>query len=150
MRQWVRVLIDVPSTGTSAYNSGGTIYISGANGRMISVLLHETAHSTMQGGFPNDNFNDLFSGYDKDVGVPDSYAQTNMIENLAQVTVVTIFDLNVPGGIAKVDPDSWKMQNQINAMKKYGKMGGSTTSLHIPGQDKPCVRHFQLGDIVSK
>lgn len=117
---------------------------------MISVLVHETAHSTSQGGFPNDNFRGLFEGYDKDVGVPDNYATTNMIENLAQVTVVTVYDLNVPGGIAGIDSYWWKMKNQIQAMNKYGRLGGSSTSLHVPGQDAACVHHFPVGDIVAK
>ncbi|KAJ4155824.1 hypothetical protein LMH87_001051 [Akanthomyces muscarius] len=150
MRQWVRLLIDVPAGSTSAYNAGGTIYINNANGRMISVLVHETAHSTNMGGFPGDNFQSLWDGYQQDQGVPDNYAKSNMIENLAQVTVVSVFDENVPGGIQAVDPNWWKMQNQLRAMQKYGRLGGSTTTLHVPGQDKACVHHVSVGAITTK
>ncbi len=150
MRQWVRLLIDVPAGSTSAYNAGGTIYINNANGRMISVLVHETAHSTNMGGFPGDNFQSLWDGYQQDQGVPDNYAKSNMIENLAQVTVVSVFDENVPGGIQAVDPNWWKMQNQLRAMQKYGRLGGSTTTLHVPGQDKACAHHVSVGAITTK
>lgn len=148
MRQWVRALMDIPAEGTSAYSYDGILAVYKANDRMISVLIHESAHSTVPN--PDDGYRELFDAYDQDVGVPDDYAQTNMAENLAQVTVITVFDLNVPGGIPSVDGDWWKMKNQINAMKKYGTIYGTSTSLHIPGQNQACVHHRPLGDIVEK
>lgn len=148
MRQWVKVVMDIPADGTSAFSYDGLLAVNAANDRMISLLLHEAGHSTVPN--PDDGYKALFDAYDKDSGVPDDYAQTNMAENLAQLTVVTVFDLNVPGGLQGANNNAWKMQNQVNAMKMYGNKYGTRTSLHIPGQNEACVHHRPLDRIVEK
>lgn len=63
----------------------------------------------------------------KDSHVTDSYARTNQGENFAQITIHSLYDLNIPGGLANLNTqtdgtDNFKLyDDELNAQKQYCK-----------------------------
>ncbi|KAL8991624.1 MAG: hypothetical protein Q9169_007808, partial [Polycauliona sp. 2 TL-2023] len=50
--------------------------------------------------------------YNQDSAVPDPYAQTNQVENVAQNTAVTTYERNVPGGFFGLNPNANRIFHQ--------------------------------------
>lgn len=108
MRQWVRHMIALPDPkGGHAYNSNGNIALFDRVNGELTVFLHETAHSLDGLGAYADtplHAADVWnSNYNLDDNTADSYSQTNQVENVAQITVVSVFNEVVPGGFATVE-----------------------------------------------
>lgn len=43
------------------------------------------------------------NNYEQDTNVPDTYARSNMFEDVAQNSVIAAYNLNVPGGLATLN-----------------------------------------------
>ena len=69
--------------------------------------------------------------YNQDSNVPDPYAQTNQVENVAQNTVVDSFNLNVPGLFASVEPGWQKIFHQFATLQTSQREAGD---LLVPGR----------------
>lgn len=114
MRQWVRHLTAIPAYPGSggAYENQGNIVTLANSDHMISLLVHETGHSLdLNGAYgadgpPLSSSDAWWEGYALDSTVPDSYAQTDMAENVAQNHVVALYNLHVPHGISHNEPSS--------------------------------------------
>lgn len=110
MREYIRHVIALPGS-KSAGSSGDNIQMNGAVG--ITVFVHETGHSLDSHGFdpkygvPFSNSKTWLDNYNMDTAVCDSYAQSSQQENLAQETVVGLYDKVVPGGVGNIQPN-WK------------------------------------------
>ena len=138
-RQFVRHVVTLPDDAGHAYNAGGNIAMIGDTITNLNVYLHESAHSldllnaygptSLSGsGYWSDQ-------YDQDEDVPDPYSQSNQVENVAQNTVVTSYERNVPGGFTGLNPDAGKIFHQWATVdtqqRNAGKLlipGGSCTS----------------------
>lgn len=73
--------------------------------------------------------------------MPDPYAQTNQVENVAQNTVITTYQRNVPGGFFGINPNANKIFHQYATVdteqREAGNLlvkGGSCTS-RVPNTD---------------
>ena len=136
-RQWVRHVIDLPDHSSHqnyAFNANGNIALINKADATLAVLIHETAHSLdLQFAFqdkPLSGSKTWNSSFAKDSKVPDGYAQTRMIEDVAQNTVVATYNLNVPGGFANVQP-GWKaIYNQYSTVQTEASGAGN---LLVPG-----------------
>ncbi|KAI4270971.1 MAG: hypothetical protein LQ337_006347 [Flavoplaca oasis] len=133
-RDFVRHVVSIPSDGAFAYNLDGTVVFFGTTLNNLPVHIHEAAHSLdLENAYPLkplSSSSKWLQAYDKDSAVPDPYAQSNQVENVAQNTVVATFDRNVPGGIEKVMKDSGKIKNQYTTVLNQQKEGGG---LLVPG-----------------
>lgn len=139
-RQWVRYLIYLPdrkllsisfgvlhgeltpvANMTWAYNSGGNIAMFGRVDGDLTVFIHETGHSLdFLGAYPDkplSNSTKWLAQYSKDSHVPDSYAQTNQLEDVAQNTVVANYDLNVPGGFRAIEGNWSGISHQFHTIE---------------------------------
>ncbi|KAF1970266.1 hypothetical protein BU23DRAFT_367058, partial [Bimuria novae-zelandiae CBS 107.79] len=116
MRQWIRHVIDVPAPAGWAFEFDGTITFLDPKDDMTPVIIHETGHSLDLSGAYVDkplSFSDkYFSELAQDSHVPDSYSSTNAIENVAQNTVVAVFNENYPGGFGAVEPEYLSVSHQ--------------------------------------
>ncbi|KAF8428524.1 hypothetical protein EV426DRAFT_543398 [Tirmania nivea] len=111
MRQYVRHMLAVPGV-ISAGSSGDNIVLKGTGPNLMTVFVHETAHSMDSHAIPATTapFHDSppwIEAVNQDSAISDSYAQTNQGENFAQETVIALFDKVVPGGIRSVQPN-WR------------------------------------------
>lgn len=110
-------LIHSPADGTHAYNSGGNIAIFDRIHGELTIFIHETGHSLdLLGAYPDNPLSsslNWLNSYAQDSHVPDSYSQTNQVENVAQNTVVAAYDLNVPEGIQGVEPKWYGLRSQL-------------------------------------
>lgn len=115
-RQFVRHVITLPAANGYAYNSGGNIAFFGTTLSNINVHVHEAAHSldllNAYKDKPLSSSTKWISEYNQDSAVPDPYAQTNQVENVAQNTVVTTYERNVPGGFFGLNPDANRIFHQ--------------------------------------
>lgn len=116
-RQFVRHVISLPASAGHAYNDGGNIALFGDTISNVNVHIHETAHSLdLLGAFspdkPLSGSTKWTNEYNQDSAVPDPYAQTNQVENVAQNTVVTTYERNVPGGFFGLNPNANKIFHQ--------------------------------------
>ena len=138
-RGWVRHVVTLPDDGGHAYNSGGNVAIFGSSITNLNVYLHELAHSLdLLGAFkdkPLSSSSNWSKNYNKDSNVPDPYAQTNQVENVAQNTVVTAYERNVPGGFWGIQPNADRIFYQYATVdteqREAGKLlvkGGTCTS----------------------
>lgn len=138
-RQYVRHVITLPSANAYAYNSGGNIAFFGTTLSDLNVHVHESAHSLdLLNAYPDKPLSSSQRwqrAYNQDSAVPDPYAQTNQVENVAQNTVVATFDRNVPGGFPGKNPNANRIHNQyttvVDEQREAGKLlipGGQCTS----------------------
>ncbi|KAL8641232.1 MAG: hypothetical protein Q9228_001931 [Teloschistes exilis] len=115
-RQFVRHVVTLPATSGHAYNDGGDIAMFGDTINNINVYIHESAHSLdLLGAYkdkPLSSSQKWLSEYAQDADVPDPYSQTNQVENVAQNTVVTTYERNVPGGFFGLNKDANKIFHQ--------------------------------------
>ncbi|PCG96818.1 Hypothetical protein PENO1_066420 [Penicillium occitanis (nom. inval.)] len=147
MRSWVRHVITIPSDNY-AYNSNGNIAFFGTTSGNMDVAIHETGHSldllgaskVMESDYPEPS-QDWIDNYSQDPNVPDDYAQTNQIENVAQNTVVSVYDKVVPGGFGSAQP-SWN-----NIFHQYATLQWKAGDQILPGGT--CDRHLINSETVS-
>ncbi|OJJ07852.1 hypothetical protein ASPVEDRAFT_66052 [Aspergillus versicolor CBS 583.65] len=144
MRSWVRHVLSIPGNNW-AFNSNGNIALSGTTTHNLDVCLHETGHSLdLLGAYVDgalSSTQEWEDAYNKDSAVPDNYARTNQVENVAQNTVVGIYDKVVPGGFPGVQSESQKIENQYKLLQD--KAGEQI----LPGGT--CDRHLQNSATVS-
>ena len=100
-----------PADGGHAYNSNGTIAIFEPDQRR-PLRLHPRNRPLarpprrVQRRAPCPPRPNWLDNYARDSHVPDPYAQTNRVENVAQNTVVGAFNENVPGGFDTVEANA--------------------------------------------
>ncbi|KAL8668908.1 MAG: hypothetical protein Q9168_006484 [Polycauliona sp. 1 TL-2023] len=116
-RQFSRHVLSIPSANGYAYNSGGNIVFFGTTLGNLGVHVHEAAHSLdLLGAFspdkPLSSSQKWLNEYNQDSAVPDPYAQTNQVENVAQNTAVTTYERNVPGGFFGLNPNANRIFHQ--------------------------------------
>ena len=161
-RQWVRHVVSlpdrkfhssfstlkIPTDNNIAANSESWAYNSNANIVMFDTIdgivprfIHETAHSLdLQGAYQRQDHvtessaQNWIDNYNQDPNVPDAYSQTNMIEDVAQASVIAAFDINVPGGYGGIEPKAANIFHQyatiITMQREAGNLlvpGGSCT-----------------------
>lgn len=114
---------DKTQTAGYAYMASGTITM--VNKFCFSTMLHETGHSLDFHGaysqYPTSLFSDSelwHSAVGNDSNVPDNYAGSNYMEDLAQSTVVATFDLNVPGGFRRFQNDWQFVEHQYTMVQQ--------------------------------
>ncbi|KAI5782094.1 hypothetical protein DFH27DRAFT_283202 [Peziza echinospora] len=122
-RQFVRHILAVPGT-ISAGSSGDNIALRGTGPNLISVLIHEAAHSMDSHAVdslskPFHNTAEWLAAYKADSAISDDYAQTSQSENFAQTVVIAVFDKVVPGGIGSVQPSWAAIKNQYTTAQKW-------------------------------
>lgn len=117
------------ANGGHAYNSGGNIAMFNRINGDITVFIHETGHSLdLLGAYPNNPLSSSSTwtdNYNQDPNVPDGYAQTNIVEDVAQVTVVAMFDTNVPGGFSSVEPNWNNLFHQYSTLQSQASSAGN-------------------------
>ncbi|KAL8790338.1 MAG: hypothetical protein Q9213_000690 [Squamulea squamosa] len=136
-RQFNRHIVSLPATNGHAYNDGGNLVFFGTTLSSINVHIHEAAHSLdLLGAFypdkPLSSSTKWINEYNLDSAVPDPYAQTNQVENVAQNTVVTTYERNVPGGFFGLNPDANKIFHQY-ATVDTEQRNADPASLLVPG-----------------
>ncbi|KAL8870958.1 MAG: hypothetical protein Q9174_003117 [Haloplaca sp. 1 TL-2023] len=133
-RQYVRHIITLPAENGWAYNANGNIAFFGTTLTNLNVHLHESAHSLdLQNAYkdkPLHSSQKWLSEYAQDSKVPDPYAQTNQIENVAQNTVITAYERNVPNGFHGINKDSKSIFHQWATVDTEQREAGK---LLIPG-----------------
>ncbi|KAI5792554.1 hypothetical protein DFH27DRAFT_517103 [Peziza echinospora] len=115
-RQFVRHIISIPGV-ISAGSSGDNIVLRGTGPNLMTVFIHETAHSMDSHAvtalpLPFHNTQQWLTAYNTDPAISDSYARTSQAENFAQTIVISIFDRVVPGGIPTIQPSFAQIQQQ--------------------------------------
>ncbi|KAL8634692.1 MAG: hypothetical protein Q9228_007727 [Teloschistes exilis] len=134
-RQYVRHMIALPDpAGGHAYNSNGNIALFNRIDGDLTVFIHESGHSLdLLGAYadkPLSSSANWLNNYNQDTAVPDPYAQTNQVENVAQNTVVDSYNLNVPGLFAGVEPGWQQIFHQFATVQTEQRNAGD---LLVPG-----------------
>ncbi|KAH7120032.1 hypothetical protein B0J11DRAFT_492204 [Dendryphion nanum] len=146
MREWVRHVITAPGGGGSAFEYDGSVTFIQPWDDMIPVIIHEVAHSLDRSGAyrtsPVSSSEGFWNAYNRDTHVPDNYARTNMIENVAQNTVIAMYNENVPGGISTREPNARAIQNQYFEMINQARNAGQGNSLYNRGKSGQCTRRL--------
>ncbi|KAL4916034.1 hypothetical protein BDW62DRAFT_187069 [Aspergillus aurantiobrunneus] len=143
MRDWVRQILLMPGAN-SAFAIDGNIAFFGTSGENVDVMIHETGHCTDGFSAFGENLSSsqgFLDAYNADTHVPDNYAQSSQAENVAQNTVVAVYDKNVPGGFPGVQPNYSAIQNQYTYIKD---LAGDKIA---PGGT--CDRHLENSDVVE-
>ncbi|EED21394.1 hypothetical protein TSTA_086250 [Talaromyces stipitatus ATCC 10500] len=109
------------------------------SGENMDVVIHETGHSLDILGA----YGERLSGtklfiivMDADPNVPDNYARTNQAENVAQNTVVGVYDKVVAGGFPSAQP------NWHNIFHRYSTLQRRAGNQILPGGQ--CNRHLTI------
>jgi len=155
-RQFVRHVISLPATGAHAYNSDGNIAMFDIT--TLTVFVHESGHSLdLLGAYNHSSYagdweTDTLSSsanwlynYNQDSEVPDPYAQSNQIENVAQNTVVASFNVNVPGGVASVNDKWFNIFHQYATVETVARNAGG---LLAPDGEAVCSHRLENSALV--
>jgi len=145
LRNSVRHIVSFPQdnggTGCNAFYTGGDIVFFGNCGTTASpsVMIHESAHALDFHGsqYSAAALNPLLP---RDTCVPDSYANTNIVEDFAQLMVVHLHKL-VTGSSPK---DTTCMDDQLGALARdwpreklwYNQCNASTKPANSPSVPK--------------
>lgn len=112
----------------------------------MPVVVHETGHSLdLSGAYtdkPMSSSDRWWDNYNQDSNVPDTYSQSNAIEDVAQNTVVAVFNENVPGGFASIEPDYEKISHQYYTLISEAIDVGQGNNLFKPGQSAQCTHRM--------
>lgn len=162
----VRQILLMPGAN-SAFAINGNVAFFGTTGSNVDVMIHESAHGLDGFAAFGENLSctlpftdpaypwpertedtDLFcvasdgflAAYDADTHVPDNYARSSQAENVAQNTVVAVYDKNVPGGFPGVQEQYTAILNQYSYIQDKA---GDTL---VPGGT--CDRHLENSEIV--
>ncbi|KAL6237117.1 hypothetical protein BDW75DRAFT_238578 [Aspergillus navahoensis] len=142
IRDWVRQILLLPGAD-SAFAINGNVAFFGATGRNIDVMVHESAHGLDGFAAFGESFSSsdgFLAAYDADTHVPDNYARSSQAENVAQNTVVAVYNKNVPGGFPGVQEQYTAILNQYSYIQK--KAGVAL----LPGGT--CDRHLENSETV--
>ncbi|KAL8375845.1 hypothetical protein RB595_007120 [Gaeumannomyces hyphopodioides] len=144
MRQLTKDVMLVPATSTHAYALGNQVVFFNQVDT-IGVYLHEVAH-TVDFGSGYAVSAQLHSdpvwlkAYNADSAVPDNYARTNQVENIAQFPGLALFDQLVSGGVRSIEPNVARIANQLATLKDQaarGDYGGD-----VLGQRNSCSARY--------
>ncbi|KAL8827902.1 MAG: hypothetical protein Q9191_002908 [Dirinaria sp. TL-2023a] len=130
-RSWVRHVIDFSdprSHVNSAATDNGTIMLFNHVDKGVTVYIHETGHALDGAAYSQKDLHlsKLWSdSYNNDSMVPDGYAGTNFNEDVAQVTVVATYNLNVPGGFQSVEPNWRNIYHQQTTLETEQRLAGN-------------------------
>lgn len=130
-RSWVRHVIDLSdpkSHVNSAATDNGTIMLFNHVDKGVTVYIHETGHCLDGAAYSEKklHLSKLWSeSYNNDSMVPDNYAGTNFNEDVAQVTVVATYNLNVPGGFQSVEPHWRNIYHQLTTLETEQRLAGN-------------------------
>ncbi|KAF2638199.1 hypothetical protein P280DRAFT_405066, partial [Massarina eburnea CBS 473.64] len=153
MRQWVRHILDVPAEGGWAFETDGNIVFNKPDDDMLPVIIHETGHSVdLSGAYdgkPISSSDDFWNNYDKDPNVSDNYAASNMVENVAQNTVIAVYNENVPGQYAGIEPKWNNIFHQYATLISRAIANGKGNNYFKPGQDAQCTHRMPPSAKVS-
>lgn len=152
MRQWIRHVVDVPADGGWAFEYDGTITFLDPKDDMMPVIVHETGHSLdLSGAYtdkPMSSSDRWWSNYDQDSHVPDTYASSNAVEDVAQNTVVAVFNENVPGLFASIEPNYEQISHQYYTLISEAIDVGQGNNLFKPGHNAQCTHRMAPSDPV--
>ncbi|KAI4107001.1 MAG: hypothetical protein L6R37_001894 [Teloschistes peruensis] len=136
-REYVKHVILLPDTFVHAYNDQGNLVVfdmpSGVVG--FEVFLHETGHSLdLQHAYVNgaqlSTSQNWLDNYNQDPKVPDGYAASNALEDVAQNTVVAAYNVQVPGGFGMLEPGWQDIFHQYATVQTWQREAGD---LLVPG-----------------
>ena len=102
-------------------------------------MIHEVGHSLDRTAYRDGLLSSSAkwrAAYEQDCEVPDEYAATNFLEDVAQNTVIAAYDLNVPGGLGTLKADWANISHQYELIKTEQAVA-STGNLLVPGGE--CV-----------
>ncbi|CBF89557.1 hypothetical protein AN0402.2 [Aspergillus nidulans FGSC A4] len=142
VRDWVRQILLMPGAN-SAFAINGNVAFFGTTGSNVDVMIHESAHGLDGFAAFGENLSSsdgFLAAYDADTHVPDNYARSSQAENVAQNTVVAVYDKNVPGGFPGVQEQYTAILNQYSYIQD--KAGDAL----VPGGT--CDRHLENSEIV--
>ena len=74
--------------------------------------------------------------------MPDSYASTNSVEDVAQNTVVAVFNENVEGGFAGIEPGYESVNHQYYTLIDQAIRVGQGNNLFKPGMNAECTHRM--------
>ncbi|KAL8998817.1 MAG: hypothetical protein Q9188_006020 [Gyalolechia gomerana] len=147
-RQFVRHVLVLPSEQPHAFNSAANLAMFGIGSKGFSVYLHETAHSLdLQGGYERgqlSNNQNWIDNYNQDPNVPDPYAQSNQVENVAQNTVLAAYNVQVPGEYGGIEPRANDVFHQYATVQTWQRESGN---LLVPGGT--CWRRLENSETVE-
>ncbi|KAL4776969.1 hypothetical protein BDW60DRAFT_175171 [Aspergillus nidulans var. acristatus] len=142
VRDWVRQIVLMPGAN-SAFAINGNVAFFGTTGGNVDVMIHESAHGLDGFAAFGESFSSsdgFLAAYNADTHVPDNYARSSQAENVAQNTVVAVYDKNVPGGFPGVQEQYTAILNQYSYIQD--KAGDAL----VPGGT--CDRHLENSETV--
>ncbi|KAI9707852.1 MAG: hypothetical protein M1820_004458 [Bogoriella megaspora] len=141
MRQWVKHVVTMPAPTGQAYALNGNTVFFHPNDHLQTEITHETGH-LLDGlgayGYFMSTSDNWWNNYNLDSNVPDPYSQTDSSEDVAQNTVVALFNNNIFGGFGTVEPNYSKVIHQYMTLLTAAADSGQDTSLFSPGQNLQC------------
>ncbi|KAL8405003.1 hypothetical protein RB594_009763 [Gaeumannomyces avenae] len=143
-RQLTKDVMLVPAPSTHAYALGNQVVFFNQVDT-IGVYLHEVAHNfdfssgyNVSGRLADNQI--WLNAYNADSAVPDGYARSNQVENVAQFPGLALFDQLVAGGVRSIEPNVGRIANQLATVKDQaarGDYGGS-----VFGQNEGCTARY--------
>ncbi|PVH81609.1 hypothetical protein DL98DRAFT_587225 [Cadophora sp. DSE1049] len=142
-RQWIQHVVAIPGPN-SAYMSSAIVVFRGTATGSLGVFQHEIGHAVdfYKNGFQTSARTEWLDAIRQNTCVTDNYANTNAIEDFAQIGVVSLFANVNPGGL---DPAfGWTWHCFLNQFNTYNAFQSESMS---PGG--VCTRRWADSAIIS-
>ena len=151
-RQWVRHMISLPDRKSLLHFSDPqpslTMMLQQKDKAGPTMRTRTSSCSTQltgssQGAYQRQDLvtessaQNWIDNFNQDPNVPDTYSQTNMIEDVAQASVIAAFDTNVPGGYGSIEPKAASIFHQYATIDTMQREAGN---LLVPGGS--CTRRL--------
>ncbi|KAI4192277.1 MAG: hypothetical protein LQ350_008677 [Teloschistes chrysophthalmus] len=129
VRSHVKHVVNLPTkTNGYAFSQDGSIALFGIDDDGIAVFIHEAGHCIdLNGGYAGrilSSSQDWDDAINADSNVPDPYSGTNMVEDVAQNTVLAVYDVVVPGGYGVLEPNWRNVYHQYGTLKQWADDSG--------------------------
>ncbi|KAL4972662.1 hypothetical protein BDW66DRAFT_143734 [Aspergillus desertorum] len=163
----------------SAFAINGNVAFFGTTGSNVDVMIHESAHGLDGFAAFGESFSCILpfaskytsilgkqeilirllasdgflAAYDADTHVPDDYARSSQAENVAQNTVVAVYDKNVPGGFPGVQEQYTTILNQYSYIQDKARdalLPGGTCDRHLENSETVVLSSSTANTTVSR
>ncbi|KAL8868267.1 MAG: hypothetical protein Q9174_005100 [Haloplaca sp. 1 TL-2023] len=147
-RSFVRHVLTVPGASEAGANSDGDIVFENLSSDDVATIIHEVGHSLDKFAYGEQlSFSsDWRNKANKDKSVPNAYAASSAIEDVAESSIVATYNMLVPGGFPSIESRWKEVRNQYETVQTWQRV--KADNVMRPGGS--CRKRFKNSDPVNR
>lgn len=141
-------VLTVPGDSEAGANTDGDIVFENLSSDDVATIIHEVGHSLDKFAYDEQlSFSsDWVDKTSKDKSVPNTYAGSSAIEDVAESSIVATYNMLVPGGFPKIESRWVEVRNQYETVQTWQREKANTVMR--PGGS--CRKRFKNSATVER